>query len=119
MSEPSQLFRQGDVLLVPFPYTDRAARYQRPTLVVSNRQIGTRFPLAWVLMITSAKNASWTHDVPIENYRAAGLFDPCVVRVAKIANVELRGARRIGEIEPSVMTQVLAEVQALLHPEND
>lgn len=114
MTEPLEPFRQGDVVLVPFPYTDRAARYQRPTLVISNRQIGTRFPLAWVLMITSAKNAAWPHDVPIEDYRVAGLFDPCVVRVAKIANVELRGARRVGRIEPSLMTLVLAEIQTLL-----
>ena len=49
-------FRQGDVIKVPFPYTDRATRQSRPAVVVSTGRIEELHGLIWVTMITSADN---------------------------------------------------------------
>ena len=48
--------RQGDVIKVPFPYTDRPTRQSRPALVVSSGGIEDAHGLLWVVMITSAEN---------------------------------------------------------------
>lgn len=53
---PDFSFRQGDVVRVPFPYTDKATRQHRPALVVSHGDLGEGQPLLWVAMITSAEN---------------------------------------------------------------
>lgn len=42
------VFEQGDVVRVPFPYTDRATRQHRPALVVSAGGIGDGEALLWV-----------------------------------------------------------------------
>ena len=49
-------FERGDVIKVPFPYTDRATRQSRPAVVVSIAQLQELRGLLWVVMITSAEN---------------------------------------------------------------
>ena len=49
-------FERGDVIKVPFPYTERATRQSRPTVVVSTAQRQDLHGLLWVVMITSAEN---------------------------------------------------------------
>ena len=41
-------FRQGDVVKVPFPYTDRSTRQSRPALVVSTGSLEADHRLVWV-----------------------------------------------------------------------
>src|SRR5690606_1677928 len=81
---PMTAFDRGDVVRVPFPYTDRAARQHRPALVVSRGGLGEGGALLWVLMITSAVHRGWPGDVTVEDHRTAGLPAPSIVRTAKI-----------------------------------
>ncbi len=57
-------FEQGDVVRVPFPYTDRSTRQRRPALIVSRGGLGEGGRLIWVAMITTAENRPWADDVP-------------------------------------------------------
>lgn len=92
-------FSQGDVLRVPFPYTDRDMRQHRPALVVSHSAIGDRSSLLWVVMITSASNRGWLGDVLLaDGYHEVGLPVPSVIRTTKIATIEARPAERIGTL---------------------
>ena len=93
-------FRQGDVVRVPFPYTDKATRQHRPALVVSDGHIGDGDGLLWVAMITSAANRPWRDDVPIGELGEAGLPAASVIRTCKIATIEASHAERLGHIIP-------------------
>jgi mRNA interferase MazF len=104
------VFEQGDVIKVPFPYTDRATRQYRPALVVSSYRIEATHGLLWVLMITSAANRGWRGDVSITNLSTAGLPAPSVIRTAKIATIEAKDAVRLGRISPSALKKALDEV---------
>ena len=99
-------FRQGDVIKVPFPYTDRSTRQSRPALVVSAGGIEEAHGLLWVVMITSAGNRGWPGDVPVTNLAAAGLPAPSVIRTAKIATIEASDAARLGKVSPALFKQV-------------
>lgn len=102
-----QDFDRGDVVRVPFPYTDRDTRQHRPALVVSRGGLGDGGSLLWVVMITSAANRGWPGDVSlIDRYEAAGLPAPSVVRSTKIATIEARHAERIGRIGKPLWAQV-------------
>jgi mRNA interferase MazF len=104
-------FKQGDVVKVPFPYTDRATRQHRPALVVSSGDIGAAHGLLWVLMITSAENRGWPGDVPVSDLTAAGLPVASVIRTAKIATIEAADATRIGTVPAAALKQVMAKVR--------
>jgi mRNA interferase MazF len=102
-------FRQGDVVRVPFRYTDREARQYRPALVVSWEGLGDGASLLWVVMITSAANRGWPGDVSLaEGFEAVGLPVPSVIRTTKMATIEARHAQRIGRLPPRLWSEVAA-----------
>ncbi|MFH2115377.1 MAG: type II toxin-antitoxin system PemK/MazF family toxin [Spirochaetota bacterium] len=91
-----QIFEPRDVVTVPFPYTDRPVRERRPALIVSSGNLQTDHGLLWVLLITSQANRGWAGDVPVSDLVQSGLPAPSVVRTAKLATIEAKGAERIG-----------------------
>ncbi|HTQ98522.1 MAG TPA: type II toxin-antitoxin system PemK/MazF family toxin [Candidatus Acidoferrum sp.] len=105
-------FKQGDVVRVPFPYTDQAARQYRPALVIAGGKLEADHGLLWVLMITSARNRGWPGDVVINNLSTAGLPVASVIRTAKIATIKAGDAARLGKVTPATMKLVLSHVQA-------
>jgi len=108
-------FEQGDIVRVPFPYTDRSTRQHRPALVVSSGGIGEERALLWVVMITSAENRPWRDDIQLgKRYAEAGLPAPSVIRPCKIATIEARNAEPIGKVTPSVMKEVAIALQRYL-----
>lgn len=78
--------RPGDVVVVPFPYSDHLAGKRRPAVVVSSATLEQDHGLVWVAMITSTP-AIWPHDIPVSDLRSAGLPVKCVVRPAKVATI--------------------------------
>jgi mRNA interferase MazF len=100
-------FERGDIVRVPFPYTDRTTRQRRPALVVSVGGIGENDALLWVVMITSAENRPWPGDISFGGgHVRAGLPAPSVVRSCKIATIESRHAEPLGRIEAGMMKDV-------------
>lgn len=91
-------FEPGDVIKVPFRYTDRPTRQSRPALVVSRSALEERHGLLWVVMITSAESRGWPGDVEVDDLVMAGLPVASFVRTAKIATVAARDAHRLSRI---------------------
>jgi mRNA interferase MazF len=89
-------FSPWDVVKVPFPYTDRPVRQNRPALVIAAEDLEHLYGLLWVSMITSAENRGWSSDVEIGNLVTAGLPAASVIRTMKIACIEARDATKLG-----------------------
>ena len=75
-------YEQFDVVVVPFPFTDRATTKRRPALVLSragtfNQRVGQSV----LAMITSAKNSHWPLDIDISDLDRAGLPSQSIVRM--------------------------------------
>jgi mRNA interferase MazF len=107
-------FRQGQIVRVPFPYTDRNTRQHRPALVISNGAIGDGQSLIWVAMITSAENRRWLGDHAIVDFVGAGLPIPSVVRIAKITTVEAHDAEPVGQLDGVLTAEVIASIIGVL-----
>jgi len=107
-------FKQGDVIKVPFPYTDRPTRQSRPALVVSTGGMEDAHALLWVVMITSAENRAWSGDLPVNNLATAGLPAPSVIRTAKIATIDASDATKLGKISPALMKLVADRLKQVL-----
>jgi mRNA interferase MazF len=112
---PMATFSRGDVVRVPFPYTDVDAKRHRPALVVSSGGVGDRRALLWVVMITSAANRGWPGDVPlVDECRNVGLPVPSIVRTSKIATIEARHAKHLGKLSRALWTDVEAQLRSHL-----
>ena len=103
-------FSQGDVVKVPFPYTDRSTRQSRPALVVSDPSLEADHGLLWVVMITSAENRSWPGDVAVDDLARAGLPAPSVIRPTKIATIDASDASRLGAASGAALKQALRHI---------
>jgi mRNA interferase MazF len=107
-------YSPGDVVVVPFPYSDRLAEKRRPALVISNARLAKQ-GFVWLAMITSARQSALPHDAPIADLALAGLPAPCVVRPTKIATVEpSRVVRKAGRLGGAEIAHALATVRAFI-----
>jgi mRNA interferase MazF len=107
-------FELGDVVRVPFPYTDRDVRQRRPALVISRGPVGEG-RLYWVLMITSAEHRRWPGDVALgKRYSEAGLPSPSVIRTSKIATVDGDRMLPLGRLPSGLLEAVRAELEQIL-----
>jgi mRNA interferase MazF len=72
-------YKQGDVLLVPFPFTDQSGSKQRPAIVISSAKYNQIHPDVILAPITSHPIAS-TDELAILDWKLAGLLKPSVVK---------------------------------------
>lgn len=101
---------------MPFPYVDRLRVKRRPAVVISGRTWLDAHGLVWVVMVTSATNPPWPDDVAVEDFAAAGLPKPSVVRAAKVATVEAARCERLGRLPAGTARRVIATLRAELGP---
>jgi mRNA interferase MazF len=80
MTPRMQAFSPGDVVIVPFPFTDRETSKRRPALVCSSPAFNRQTRHVVLAMITTATHSAWSGDVPIRDLDAAGLPAASVVR---------------------------------------
>ncbi len=109
-------FDAGDVIIVPFPFTDRATTKRRPALVLSNAAFNTATGHVIAAMITSAKQSAWASDVPITDLAAAGLGVPCVVRMKLFTLEAGLVVRKAGQLAPGDAQAVGAATGAIISP---
>ena len=92
-------FDACDVVVVPFPFTDRLASKRRPAVVLSQPET-LREGQILLAMVTSSTRESWASDVAINDHTEAGLTVPCCVRFKVFTLDENQIVRRIGRLSP-------------------
>lgn len=80
-------FEFGDVVLVPFPFTDQSAAKKRPAVVVSAAAYNAERPDLIVMAVTSQARAENSFDIPLADWPQAGLIKASVVKPV-IATIE-------------------------------
>lgn len=70
-----------NIVVVPFPFTDRSSSKRRPALVLSSAAFNQASGHSVLAMITSADQSGWVGDLPIKDLKPTGLSQPCLVRM--------------------------------------
>src|SRR5690606_27693866 len=74
-------FEFGDVVLVPFPFTEQSASKKRPAVVVSGRDCCAARAVAVLMAITSQLRPSTAFgDLWLRDWEPAGLLKPSAVK---------------------------------------
>ena len=108
--------KTGDIVVVPFPYSDQLAEKRRPALVVSNDPVH-RQGLVWLMMVTSAKHSQTAFDHIIRDLAPTGLKVASIVRPIKITCIEPdRILRRAGTLSDDEMNEITAVTRNFLGP---
>ncbi len=75
------IFDRHDVVVVPFPFTDREVRLRRPAVVLSSRAFADQTGQHLLAMVTRAERSIWPGDLPVSDQGSAGLGRPSVIRL--------------------------------------
>lgn len=105
---PSRTLHRGDIVLVPFPFTDLSAAKVRPAVVVSPVQEG---PDVIIAFISSTISKSAATDIVITPEDAAfsetGLHRASTFRMAKLLTIERSLIQRwLGRVSPEFQAKL-------------
>ena len=104
-------FDFGDVILVPFPFTDQSAAKQRPAVVVSSTRYHDERPDVILMAITSQlRSPQPPLDLAIAEWKTAGLLKASAIKpVITTAERTLvrRKLGRLGEADRRSLEQLL------------
>ena len=71
----------GDIVLVPFPFTDQSAVKRRPAVVISSAAYHRARPDLVIMAVTSQQLSTVSVDeVQVQDWRGAGLLKPSVLK---------------------------------------
>lgn len=105
----------GDVVVVPFPFSERPGSKRRPALALSYRRFNEAGHTV-LCMITTGGRSAWPGDVEIGELDTAGLPRPCIVRL-KLFTLDnrliLRKAGRLGAADATAVHASLSGHVAL------
>jgi len=105
----------GDVVLVPFPFTDQTATKKRPAVVVSSNAYHRDRPDVILMAVTSQlRPAAGVGEVAVERWKQAGLLKPSVLKPL-LATVE-KGLviRKLGRLEAQDRDALRRELKMIL-----
>lgn len=89
--------KRGDIVFLPFPYTDAVGAKDRPGLVVSSDKYNLSSPMVIVAQITSQlKVKREPGDYRFRRWRESGLRYPSIVRARLMTVHATRIIRKLG-----------------------
>ncbi len=116
-------FKAFDVVVVPFPFTDRTTTKRRPALVLSDAEhFNKRVGQSVLAMITSASNSDWPLDVNIQDLDGAGLPSASVVRMKLFTldnKLVVRQAGELGKSDRSAVSNALRQLLRAIRDTDD
>ena len=96
--------KRGDIVFLPFPYTDAVGAKDRPGLVISTDRYNLSSPMVVVAQITSqvrVKRESGDYD--LKRWRESGLRYPSVIRARLMTVHATRIIRKLGAVSGEEM----------------
>lgn len=111
------MLEKGDIVLLPYPFTDLSTSSVRPALVISNSKFNKRGE-ALFLFITK-KQHSGTFDYGIDSnhpdFKGTGLKYNSTFRVGKIICLEEKLVKRsLGKASEDIMAEVRTRLEMML-----
>lgn len=105
--------QQGDIVLIPFPFSDLSSSKTRPALVVSNRKLKGHD----VILCAITSQSRSPQELPLSNRDLVRGALPVAsfIRFGKLASLDRAIVRkRVAKVKNSKMAEVLEEIKVLL-----
>jgi mRNA interferase MazF len=105
----------GDIVLVPFPFTNQSAAKQRPAVVVSSAAYNNSKPDVVLMAVTSQFRPSPTlGEVWLNDWQSAGLLKPSAIKPV-FATIESNLIiRRLGKLSTADQASLKTAIGRIL-----
>ncbi|MBI5787454.1 MAG: type II toxin-antitoxin system PemK/MazF family toxin [Candidatus Schekmanbacteria bacterium] len=107
------MYHKGDIVLIPFPFTDLTTTKTRPAVVVSVKEFQKLTGDFTVAMITSVPHST-PYDYEIKDWQGANLISPSWIR-AKLVTLDPQLVRfKPGKLTKADLTEAERIIQRAL-----
>ncbi len=102
---PTTSYKFGDVVLVPFPFTDLSTTKQRPAAVVSSTTFNKARADLILMAITSqvSPRASALNQIRIADWRAAGLLKESILKPVVFTLEKRLVRKKLGSLDTTTV----------------
>ena len=109
--------QQGDIVLIPVPFTDLSSRKRRPVVVIStDRYNAAGLDMVVVAMTSNPTQTTWSFVISSADMMEGHLNRPGTVRVDKIYTLEQSLAvARFGKVSAPVLNRIRDALLQLVH----
>jgi mRNA interferase MazF len=112
---PTTGYSFGDVILVPFPFTDQSGIKRRPAVVVSSPEYNARRQDLVIMAVTSQlRPQPLFGEFTVGEWKKAGLLAPSVVKPV-VTTIDRRLViKRLGHLQQPDVRSLRATLRAIL-----
>ncbi len=105
----------GDVVLVPFPFTDQTAAKKRPAVVVSSVAYNRNRPDNILMAVTSQmQSPGYFGDVAVAEWQQAGLIKPSLIKPIFTTIEKGLVLRKLGRLSEKDRTALKKAIKTVL-----
>lgn len=118
MTPSMTIYNRGDVVLVPFPFSNQSAAKKRPAVVISSDK-HNRFSSDVIIMAITSKTdkINTSAEYVIMDWEKAGLLKPSLMKPAVSTIEQKLIIRKLGALSPNdilLLANVLKELFGLV-----
>ena len=96
---PTTRYSYGDIVLVPFPFTDQSGLKKRPAVIVSSAAYNAAQRDLIIMAVTSQLRPSGAlGEAPVADWQGAGLIKPSAVKPVITTIEQTLVIRRLGRL---------------------
>lgn len=111
---PTTRYSFGDVVLVPFPFTDQSTSKKRPAVVVSSDAYHQARPDLVIMAVTSQLRPTASFgELMVQDWQAAGLLKPSAIKPV-IATIEaalvVRAIGRLTQADGAALRHTIVSI---------
>lgn len=108
-------FNSGDIILVPFPFTDQSTSKKRPAVIISSQAYNAKRPDLIIMAVTSQiKPTSIIGEVIIQEWEDAGLLKPSAIKPV-ITTIEKKLVlKKMGQLKNNDLSTLQKSITMIL-----
>ena len=108
-------FKFGDIILVPFAFTDQSNSKKRPAVIISSHAYNTKRPDVIIMAVTSQiKPTSIIGEVIIHDWKDAGLLKPSAIKPV-ITTIEKKlTIKKMGQLKNNALADLQESLKIIL-----
>jgi len=112
---PTTSYRFGDIVLVPFPFTDQTGTKKRPAIVVNSAGYQARCRDIVIMAVTSRMRATPAFgEFEVVEWKKAGLILPSVAKPVLTTIEKKLVIRKLGSLQRADRESLQASLRAIL-----
>jgi mRNA interferase MazF len=108
-------YKFGDLVLVPFPFTDQSAVKRRPAVVISSPAYHQARPDLLIMAVTSQQPSILSvGEVQVQDWQGAGLLKPSVLKPVLTTIDPALVLKKLGRLTLTDQTALRQALSAIL-----